>query len=88
MLYSLSLDPERAFLSNSKIWHSQTQFHIERCAEIGYIHGYHTAITRRDDLTATIQKYIEHDTKFSLIPGKRLPTNGSEKVAYTGLLIK
>ena len=46
------------------------------------------AITRRDDLTATIQKYIERDTKFSLIPGKRLLTKRNEKVAYTGLFIE
>ena len=78
----------RAFLNDSRTWLSQTQFHTERCAEIRYIQVSHTAITRRDDLTATIKNHIDPEIEFSLIPGKRLLTKGKEKVAYTGLFIE
>ena len=88
-LWTLKEQPRfRAFLTEASVYLSQTRFHTERCAEVGYIHGSHMAITRRDDLIEVIKKYTNPDTIFNLIPGKRLLVKGKEKVAYTGLFVE
>ena len=88
-LWTLKEQPSfRVFLNDLRIWLSQTQFHTESCTKIGYIHRSHTAITRHDDLIATIQQYIDPEIKFGLIPGKRHLTKGEEKAAYTRLFIE
>ena len=78
----------RDFLTTAKIWLSATRFHTERCQEVGYIQGTHTAITRRDDLHKIIESQLPPDTPFGLIPGKRMVTKGGDKVAYTALIVE
>ena len=88
-LWTLKEQPGmRDFLNTAKIWLSATRFHTERCQEAGYIQGTHTAITRRDDLHKVIAAQLPPDTPFGLIPGKRTITQGSDKVAYTALIVE